>query len=324
MFLVRAILQRSMKATMSLQIDSDAQWHPFEAVKFGNTNHEIIQVLVTSSFVQVINCFGTVDEFRFGPPRQRTLFNVPDGTEREASPRVSGDDFAFARELFNRTRYGTETDVSMAAHGRALLGEIDRLRCALAAKTDFATAMSTEVSEQRKLVAEGPRVSEEAREPQEWRWFGKAAHFICGSLCRFHLATKVGDYLVSTVGEYVPTESVQTIHAEVRGNPLTQRGDAREAEYLEKFGFEPLGAWGTYETLVFHATKYCDGPKCGCGTPIPDDWGELDGERYDNAKDATAGHYAYCEKVARGEIKRAGETNDDSALAMKPEKEQQK
>ncbi len=37
----------------------------------------------------------------------------------------------------------------------------------------------------------------------KWEWFGNAGHFMCSQWCRFHLCTKVGPWLVSTVGEYV-------------------------------------------------------------------------------------------------------------------------
>jgi hypothetical protein len=51
-------------------------------------------------------------------------------------------------------------------------------------------------------------VSEKAKRKSDipvhnWKWFGSAAHFICGRWCRFHLATQVGRYLISTVGEFV-------------------------------------------------------------------------------------------------------------------------
>ena len=39
---------------------------------------------------------------------------------------------------------------------------------------------------------------------------------------------------MSTVGEYVPPDGVQTILAESRGIALTGKGEAREAEFLEK------------------------------------------------------------------------------------------
>lgn len=138
----------------------------------------------------------------------------------------------------------------------------------------------------------------------DWQWYGTVGHFICGRDCRFHLATKVGKYLVSTIGQFFPDSQVRKILAESRGITLTQRGDAGDQEWLDKVGWEPIGAWGTYETLVFEAgDRICDSDICGCKCPIPTKWGELAGERYDNAADATAGHYKYCEMAARGEIK---------------------
>jgi len=143
-------------------------------------------------------------------------------------------------------------------------------------------------------------------DPREWRWYGNAAHFICGRWCRFHMATVIGDLLVSTVGQYLPTSDLQTMLADLRGEPLTQRGEAREFEFIEKFGYEPLGAWGTFETMVFVAGKPCDAEGCGCGLPTINGR-ELDGERYASAKDATEGHMRYCEKAARHLIPRERE-----------------
>ena len=50
----------------------------------------------------------------------------------------------------------------------------------------------------------------------DWEWYGNAGHFICGHSCRFHLCTKVGSYLISTVGEYVPDSFVRAILKESR------------------------------------------------------------------------------------------------------------
>ena len=47
----------------------------------------------------------------------------------------------------------------------------------------------------------------------KWVWMGHAGHFICGHDCRFHMATRVGKYLVSTVGELWPSRAVREIHA---------------------------------------------------------------------------------------------------------------
>lgn len=38
----------------------------------------------------------------------------------------------------------------------------------------------------------------------EWKWYGYPGHFIGSARCVYHLSTKVGDYLISTVGDYRP------------------------------------------------------------------------------------------------------------------------
>lgn len=58
----------------------------------------------------------------------------------------------------------------------------------------------------------------------EWEWFGNAAHFICGRWCRFHLATKVGKYLISTVGEYVSPRN--------SGDPCPQASALRQRDNI--------------------------------------------------------------------------------------------
>jgi hypothetical protein len=133
---------------------------------------------------------------------------------------------------------------------------------------------------------------------EEWEWFGAAGHFICGSKCRFHMATAVGPYLVSTLGEYLPDSNVRDILAESRGIVLEGKGDYREASWMEQAGFEQIGAGRTYETMVFKATQRCDSPECGCGMPRPDDHMELDAQGYNHPGEATRGHYAMCEKWA--------------------------
>lgn len=103
----------------------------------------------------------------------------------------------------------------------------------------------------------------QAVEPKDWKWYGSASHLIVGNDCRFHLATKVGPWLVSTVGEYLPG-----------------------------------GCGRKYETMVFRLGRSPGECPCGCGLPKPVDWGELDVAGYNDAKAATAGHYAMCEKWA--------------------------
>jgi hypothetical protein len=139
---------------------------------------------------------------------------------------------------------------------------------------------------------------------EDWKWFGHAAHFICSRWCQFHLSTQVGKWLVSTVGEYWPERAVREIHAEVH-NPAWLaknrylKGDTFDAAYMKEFGFEDIGSWGKYETMVFEIGGLCKEPDCNCGLPRPSSWSELEGIRYETAGEATKGHYKYCEKWAQ-------------------------
>ncbi len=133
--------------------------------------------------------------------------------------------------------------------------------------------------------------------PVEWKWFGNAAHFICGHNCRFHLTTLIGHYLVSTVGEYLPDESVREIMARSRGIQIEGRGDARRADFMKKIGYEEIGCDRKYETMVFKAGAPCSVKECGCGLPSIDG-SELDFAPYNQAGDATTGHLEMCRQWA--------------------------
>ena len=99
----------------------------------------------------------------------------------------------------------------------------------------------------------------------EWIWYGNAAHICVSRKCRFHLTTKVGDKVVSTVGEYHPDPDKDAVE---------------------------VGCGRKYETMVFAITGYCE---CGCGLPMHDG-NEVDFDSYNSAEDANAGHLAMCEK----------------------------
>ena len=107
---------------------------------------------------------------------------------------------------------------------------------------------------------------------REWKWFGGAGHFIGGTECRFHLCTLIGEYIVSTVGDYRP------------------RGEQSEKP-------TPIGYQRTYETMAFRLDKFCDAPGCLCGMPLHDGR-ELDFAGYHCASDATAGHMEMCRRYA--------------------------
>lgn len=133
----------------------------------------------------------------------------------------------------------------------------------------------------------------------EWIWFGSAAHLIVGEDCRFHLATVIGPWLVSTVGEWLPDETSREIHADVRGVTLEGRGDDRRADFKRKFGYVEIGAGRKYETMVFRVTgEVCTAEECECGLPVVGDWSELDSDGYNKRGDAQRGHYTMCEKWA--------------------------
>lgn len=135
---------------------------------------------------------------------------------------------------------------------------------------------------------------------KDWNWFGNAGHFICGRDCRFHLATQIGGFLVSTVGQYLPDSAVREIRAQSRGIKLEGRGDDRENDWLRKAGYEEIGLGRTFETIVFRAGRPCDSKDCACGLPEIEPT-EMEFSGYNDAGAATAGHMRLCALVASAE-----------------------
>jgi len=136
----------------------------------------------------------------------------------------------------------------------------------------------------------------------KWVWMPHAGHLIVGHQCRFHLATKVGRFLVSTVGEYWPERAVREIHAEVHDPKwLTAnkhlRGDAFDHAYFKHFGFEELGTDRTYETMVFRVQRVRPNEDQCCP------WRMISGmdiasDGYSKSAAAFKGHLAMCKKFA--------------------------
>jgi len=120
----------------------------------------------------------------------------------------------------------------------------------------------------------------------KWEWFGHAGHFICGRWCRFHLATEVGKYFVSTVGLYVhPTRSGAS--------------ERTEQEWLKDHpNGEEIGCGRFYETMVFPTGPKCDAEGCGCGMPVPVSHENLDFLGANAAGEARANHMLLCKKWA--------------------------
>ena len=141
----------------------------------------------------------------------------------------------------------------------------------------------------------------------DWQWFGNAGHLIVSEWCRFHLTTKVGDYLVSTVGEYWPERPSREIHARVHDLAWLVENqhlkcDDFDAAYMKRFGYRTVGLDRKYETMVFRAGKPCAAPECGCGLPNIDGQ-ELDFGSYNDAASATRGHMELCEKWSRAALR---------------------
>lgn len=126
----------------------------------------------------------------------------------------------------------------------------------------------------------------------KWVWMPHPGHFICASECKFHLTTEVGGYIVSTVGEYFPQESVREILAKCRGVVLEGKGEERERDYMTKIGYENLGVDGKYETMVF-PSKTSDEACCPFTAA---EWGGLAQRRYSSPGEAYAGHMEFCEE----------------------------
>lgn len=131
---------------------------------------------------------------------------------------------------------------------------------------------------------------------EKWVWLPHPAHFICSDSCRFVLATKVGRYIVSTVGEYVPDEPVREIHCQVYGIKLVGMGYARLADYMKKVGYQELGVARTYETMVFKCVKDRENKCCGWKISALE---QLDFSGYNNPEQARKGHYMLCNKWSK-------------------------
>jgi len=106
---------------------------------------------------------------------------------------------------------------------------------------------------------------------KDWRWQGHAGHFICSPRCLFHLNTLVGNYIISTVGDYRP--------------------DMEKSEKAEEIGCNRL-----FETYVFEGHHSCG---CGCEARIPTEWCEIDSYCSNTAKKAREGHMEMCYKYAK-------------------------
>jgi hypothetical protein len=100
---------------------------------------------------------------------------------------------------------------------------------------------------------------------------GCAGHFIGSDDCRFRRHTQVGNYRISTVGDYQP----------------------REGHGRERLG---AGADSFFETYVFATLAEPALGNDGCGCRKVPSFDEIDGERYATTGEAQAGHERYVAK----------------------------
>lgn len=108
----------------------------------------------------------------------------------------------------------------------------------------------------------------------EWQWFGQPGHFILSDYCHHHLCTRIGDYLVSTVGDFRPNSP-----------------DSPQRE---------IGVGRLYETYVFNVKDalLCDETACGCVMPVKFERREIDSLSASNNGEADANHAKMCAKYA--------------------------
>lgn len=137
----------------------------------------------------------------------------------------------------------------------------------------------------------------------DWVWQPHAAHLVIGSQCQFHVATYVGGYIVSTVGEWWPDRVSREIHARIfdhewhiENNHL--RGDNYDRAYRRHFGFMEIGSDTKYETMVFEAEADTENTCCPWVMKTPRN---IDGDRYNSAPEAMQGHLRLCEQWAKQE-----------------------
>lgn len=102
-----------------------------------------------------------------------------------------------------------------------------------------------------------------------WIWCGYAGHFIAARDCAMHMNTRVGDYRISTIGDYRP-------------------------RHLERDEMTEVGCDRKFETYVF---RVAGEGEHGEGEVV--DWGEIDSDGYNEPLDAERGHMAMCERYAR-------------------------
>lgn len=103
----------------------------------------------------------------------------------------------------------------------------------------------------------------------KWYWCGYPGHLIVADQCRFHLHTRVGRVIVSTVGDYRPSH----------------KGGERDTIGCDRY----------FETYVFLA-RDTERPE---GEPL--NYGEIDSFASNDSEESERQHYEMCERWATAE-----------------------
>lgn len=114
-------------------------------------------------------------------------------------------------------------------------------------------------------------------------------HFIGSASCRWFLHHHVGEYCVSTIGDYHPhTREYGVVAPTKKPQPLGIDFDER-GHVIDKF----------YETMIFKLVEHCEegGEECNCphGNP-PEFWQR----RYITPEEAEMSHLAAVENIEAG------------------------
>jgi hypothetical protein len=113
---------------------------------------------------------------------------------------------------------------------------------------------------------------------RNWVWCGYPGHFIASNNCRMHMHTRVGDFRVSTVGDYHPP-SIEAGQVGVPEKNMQQIGAGPDA---------------FFETMVFEVEGH---GSHGEGDVV--DWGGVTMERYATAEQAEQGHMMLCREYTK-------------------------
>lgn len=117
----------------------------------------------------------------------------------------------------------------------------------------------------------------------EWEWCGYKKHFIGGSSCEFGMSTRIGNWVVSTVGGYQPYKHMN-------------QDMLKKLDIKNPYEYEDIGHGRKFETMVFGFKK----PDCECCTFAADvskEHGEYFGS-YNDPHEARKGHLEICNKLA--------------------------